>query len=282
METNSPAQQNFVWHSNASDSSFSVEFIKAPNLDLILLGAELFQAMEEHDRLVLHFKGKPFEGNTVLISGDPVKFTFRSGKVESNFYGYIHTVHQVNGIDGGNTDVVCVSSSYLLKDTSQKIYRQVTADQVVSRIAAKYSMEAITQRHPRIKESIVQAGQSDWQLLRRLAKQTGFALRTENTTIFFVSKAKLFQSKKDSAAYFKYIDAPAGGVIVPAERMLGTILNFTPVISDESPELGIRVDRVITGTSNTTGESINVTHAMPTQTTAKSLGAVIPGEGYFQ
>lgn len=281
MEINSPAQQNFIWNSNASDSSFSVEFTKAPDLELILIGSELLQAVEEHDRLVLHFKGKPFEGNTVLISGDPVKFTFRSGKIESDFYGYIHNVQQVNGIDGGNTDVICASASYLLKDTSQKIYRQVTADQVVSRIAAKHSMEAITQRHPRFKESIVQAGQSDWQLLRRLARQTGFALRTENTTIFFVSKNKIFQSKKASAAYFKYVDAPVGGIVVPSERMLGTILNFTPMISDESPEMGIRVDRVITGTSTATGESINVTHPMPTQITSQTSGVVVPGEAYF-
>jgi hypothetical protein len=48
-----PAQKNFVWNSNAKDSDFVASFPKAPDMELILIGAELHQDPDEHDRLVV-------------------------------------------------------------------------------------------------------------------------------------------------------------------------------------------------------------------------------------
>jgi len=281
MEINdSPAQKHFVWNSTAKDSSFSVEFVKAPDMDIILAGAELYQSPEDHDRLVLHFKGKPLLKRNALVSGDPVIFTFRSGKVTSTWHGYIYNVSQKNSYQGGNTDVICVGASWVLKDTDQKIHKNTTADQVVSQIAKKHGMEAVTQRDARVRNAIVQAGQSDWQLCRSLAKQTGFALRCENTTIFFVSKDKIYENKKKSASYFKYVDHEVTGVVPKELRVTGTIISFDPVISDQAPEMGIRVDRVLAGVDTKNNKVVQATHphtpAHPT-----NPGVVIPNKKYF-
>jgi hypothetical protein len=276
-----PAHGNFVWDSDAKDSSFAVSFPKTPELNIILIGAELYQNPEEHDRLVLHFKGRPNEKREALVGGDPIKFTFRSGKIKSVWTGYVNSIEQDNGFQGGNTDVICVGASWVLKETSQKIYTKVTADQVITALAKKHGLEAITQRHPRVRASIVQAGQSDWQLARRLAKQTGFALRCDGTTIFFVSKEKIYQNKKASAPYFKYEDSSETGVTTRELRMTGTILEFEPHIADQSPDSGVRVDRVITGINPATGKVIQVTH--PHKIIKPSNpGVVIPNESYFQ
>ena len=276
----SPHHQNFVWHSAANDSSFSVSFPQASDMEMILIGAELYQGMEEHDRLVLHFKGHPLLKKQALVSGDPVVFVFRSGKTTSTWNGYIHHVKQDNTHQSGNTDIVCVGASWVLKDTDQQVYTNCTADQAIMKIAAKHGMSAITQRHPRVRDSIVQAGQSDWQMCRRIANQTGFALRTENTTIFFISKEKIFQNKKITAPYFKYVDDQNGGVVTRELRMTGTILEFKPIISDQAPEFGIRVDRVVSGVDKKTGAVIKTVHPHkgPTPT---NPGVVIPNEGYF-
>lgn len=279
METSPTiAQKNFVYQSAAYSSSFSVEFPKLQSLELILIGAELHQDMMEHDRLVLHFKGKPFVESTSIASPDPVKFTYSADNVTKVFNGYVHTVEAINGINGSNTDVICVSASYLLKDSDQQVYTNVTADQVVSKIAAKHSMSATTQRHPRVRNMIVQAGQTDWQICTRLAKQTGFALRTENTTITFVSKDKIYSDRKASAPYFFYVDNPINGVITRADRSYGTIFSFHPLVSDDSPELGIKVDRIIGVTS-----SVNATTQIKTPLKAPkvSKGVVVPNASYF-
>jgi len=280
MIPNSPKIIPYIYGSDAYFSTFKVEFPNTPKLELILVGAELYQSIEQHDRLVLHFKGKPFLKETVIKSDDPVKFTYTTGKVEEVFTGYVYDLDPEDDADSNNTHVICIGASYVLKNTDQKIYKTVTADQVVQKIATKYGMKAVTQRHPRVRSTIVQAGQSDWQLARSLAKQTGFALKAENTTIFFVSKNKLFTKSKPGAPYFVYVDTEVGGVTTKPERALGTVISFTAQISDSSPDVGGKVDRVITGYNERTGAVIETKHKLK-DFNFEDKGVVVPNEEYF-
>jgi hypothetical protein len=263
-------------------SEFNVTFPKTPDLDydMGLVNAELIQTMEEHDRLVLHFKGRPSDLGNILAQGDPVLFEFSNDITTYEWNGYVANIDQINTPLINNTDITCVSASYYLKQTDQKIYKNVTADQVVKKVAAKHGMVATTQRHPRVRESIVQAGQSDWQLLRRLAKQTGFALRAENTTIIFMDKTKIYETKKPHAPYFFYVNSDDLGANTKGDRATGTILYFTPYLAENSPELGVQVDRVITGLNEKSGEILKTTHPLKDFTVA-ARGRVAPGEDYF-
>ena len=277
---NSPSNRPFVWQEESIDSSFTVEFPKAPDMSMVLIGAELYRNPEEHDRLVLHFKGHPSNKKTGLISGDPVRFMFSSKKIKETWYGYIRHVEQPNTWQGGNTDIVCVGATYYLKDSNQKIYRDVTADQVVTKIANKHGLATVTQRHPRTRPSVVQAGQSDWQVIRSLAKQTGFALVTDNTTIFFVSANKIYSEKKKSAPYFFYVSAEDDGRAPRELKVLGTIISWNPMISDYAPEAGSRVDRVITAVNTANGIVAQSTHQNTIDGDSVS-GVVVPNEGFF-
>jgi len=273
--------RNFIWSSEANETTFDVSFPKAPDMDLILMGAELHQAMEEHDVLVLHFKGKPFLKREGIISMDPVIFTITtSDRQVVTWHGYVHHTRQVNTHQGSNTDIVCAGASYAMKDTDQKIYKNMTADQVVSKICAKHSMAAVVQRDPRVRQNVAQVGQTDWQVCKRLAHQTGFALRVENTTVFFISKDKIYQNKKPSAPYFAYLDSEDGGVVPRELRALGTILSFDPLISDNAPESGVRVDRLVSGIHKSTGNVIKTTHKHSAKKISNT-GVVKPSEGYF-
>lgn len=278
-----PIQAGLTNVEQANFSSFDINFPKTPdlNMDMGLVGAELIQSVEEHDRLILQFKGKPADAATTIVEGDPVIFTYKSFKVLNKFCGYVTKIEQNNTPQVSNTIVHCISVSYVLKQTDQKIYTNITADQVVQKTAEKHGMQTNTQRHARVRPSIVQAGQSDWQLLRRLAKQTGFALRAENMTVTFMSKSKIFESKKTSAPYFNYIDSTELGTTTKPERMMGSVVYFYPHISDHSPELGSRVDRVISGIHEKTGEVIKTVHP-PKDFSIDTKGIVIPSEEYFQ
>lgn len=280
METETTGLSPVQFSPDIINSTFFVSFPKSPDMDLFLIGAELYQDTEQHDRLVLHYKGQLSKNRAALVSDDPVKFEFSYGQLKSTWYGYIRHIEQPNSFQSGNTEIVCLGVSSQLKNTEQKIYKNVTADQVVSKIATKYKLQAVTQRHPRIRPSIIQAGQSDWQLLKRLAKQSGFALRSENTSLVFVSQEKVFKNKKTSAPYFFYFEGSDTGVAVAAVKKLGTLLEFEPIISDTSPDAGVRVDRVITGINPQTKEVIKVKY--PHNPTPKAtLGVVIPNETYF-
>jgi hypothetical protein len=273
--------RTFAWIAETSGSSFKVAFPKAPDMDLILVGAELHQDMESHDRLVLHFKGKPHLKRETITGGDPVIFTIIGGdKSKVTWYGYVNHASQNHTIQGGNTEIVCVGATWVFKETDQIIYKNLTSDQIVSKICEKHGFTAVTQRDPRVRDTVVQAGQSDWQVLRRLAKQSGFALRAENTSVFYLSKDKIYQSLKNSAPYYVYVSSEVGGVIPPSVKALGTITYFAPHISDQSPESGVRVDRVITGVNKNTGTVIKTKH----EYTAKKIGTkgvVIPSAEFF-
>lgn len=283
MTTRPALAHNLSYSEKASFSSFTVTFPKTPDIqnDIKLVYAELVQAAEEHDRLILKFKGRPNERSTVLAYGDPVEFTFTNFKIPYTFTGHIYSIDPQNTPQVNNLEIVCISSSgFVLKNTSQTIYQNVTADQVVEKICEKQNLKAVTQRHPRVRTGITQAGQSDWQLMRRLAKQTGFALRAENTTIFFMSKDKIFSSKKDSAPYFYYGDAPEVGTVTKPERAYSSVFYFYPYVSDNSAELGARVDRVITGLNEKTGKVIETIHPAKAFV-EETKGVVVPGEDYF-
>jgi hypothetical protein len=277
---NNTVYRSYQWRSEVFNAYFEVQFPNTPKLELLAVSADLEQNIEEHDILTITFKGKPFKKDTQLAYGDPVKFIYKSGKEVYNFVGKVNRIVQKASLHGvGETVVQCISASSVLKETSQKIYTNVTADQCVARVAAAVGCRAVTQRHPRVRQTIAHTGETYWQFLRSQAKQTGFALRAENTTITFVSKEKITAAKKSQAPYFLYFDSPTDGATTASFRALGTIVYFHPLISDASPETGVKVDRVVTGQDLKGNKAIKATHKNSAPTSSPS--AVRPSEDYF-
>ena len=283
----------YIWTSQVYDAEFVVEFPKSPNLELMCVGASLKQVAEGHDILLLRFKGNFFKKETQIAYKDPVTFTYKSGKSKSKFVGTVNRVKQTGTLKGvQETFVECVSASAVLKETSQKIYTNVTADQVVTKIAASVGMRAVCQRDPRLQSTIAHTGQTYWQFLRHLAKITGFALRAENTTLVFCSKDKITSSKKAGCPYFLYVDTKDKSPLSPMIRAMGSVISYRPITSDASPELGSMVDRVITGQNKTSGKAVKATHAKSTKKAstktkvkkaqaASKKSAVKPSKDYF-
>ena len=274
----------FIWGSNVIGANFSITFPKSPNLGLLPIGMELHQKQAEHDFVIIHFKGKPSKLDVQIHYNDPVEIKYTSNKSKSTFQGYVHAVRQRSNIHGTvETIVECISASSVLKETAQKVYTKVTADQVVSQVCKANGLSAVVQRDARLRNAIVHSGESYWQLFRSLAKQTGHALRAENTTVTFVSKDKITTSKKKSAPYFVYVDSSVGGVVTQELRALGSIVSWHPIISDGAPEMQSNVDRVITGRSQSaanSGKTIKTTHAKPAAKPSK--GSVKPSKDYFK
>ena len=234
--------------------------------------------MHTHDVLTLKFAGKINESTNAVISGDPVVFTWNSGEIQRTFLGYVTQVYPTTVADNMTT-IMCLSPTYLCKEGNQKIFKNVTADMVVRKIVEKYGLKAVTDKHPRIFPSIVQAGQSDWQMLRRLAKQTGFTLTVVNTTVYFVSKNRLANASRPSAPYF-YVNTTNRASRVATK--LGTIYSFDPIISDESPDLpGATVDRAISGIHGINNTPIDVIHKYSTNN-ERGNGVIVPNAEFFE
>jgi hypothetical protein len=255
----------------------SVLFINTPNFPLFLITAVLNQKVNSHELLTLTFAGKLTSSTDAVVSGDPVQFTWTSGFGKSTFVGYVHSIKPTD-VNANVTEIYCVSPSYLLKNTDQKVYKNVTADAVVSKIAAKYGLKAITQRHPRVFPSLVNAGQSDWQFLKQLANLTGFLLKTEGTTLYFMSKSKLESATRKGAPYFYKEDHNPGSRFASS---FGTVVSFSSTLSDDAPDMfGATVDRVVSGIHRTNNSLISSTHT-PKVGSKSTKGVVVPSTAYL-
>lgn len=251
--------------------TFQAEFPNIASFPLPLVRARLIQKGENHDVLELDFKGRVTSPMNSVSNGDPVRFVYGAENVTREWVGYVHHVVPHVSSAATTTRVVCVSASYNLKDSAQKVYANVTADQVISRIAAANGLQAVTQRHPRVHATISNAGQSLWQLMRRLAKQSGFALVVDNTTIKFQSKDQMYADSMRKGLYFEYRDP-----VTPATTTYSTLFSFDPIISDNAPELsGGRVERVVGGINKVTNQPINTRH--PAKKPGRTQGRGVKG-----
>jgi hypothetical protein len=111
-----------------------------------------------------------------------------------------------------------------------------------------------------------------------MAKQTGFILVNEGTTLYFVSKNRLATASRSSAPYF-YASTQDERSRVASK--LGTIYTFDPIISDGSPDMpGATVDRAVSGIHAITDAPIDVVHpTVPTQD--HGYGVISPNAEYF-
>ena len=125
---------------------------------------------------------------TAIQSGYPVHVTLYNGTTPSpvrNFYGYVHHIKPIRTPSKNYIEMTFISASWVMKNETQTIYKDMSADGIVQTIAKKYNFACYTVPHPRIYPQVLQTGISDWGLMVRLAKQCGYSLRTESTELYF-------------------------------------------------------------------------------------------------
>jgi phage protein D len=185
------------------------------------------QAKYQHELAYLTFN----EWDTsidFIKPGIPVDFEIKDPKGVKKFYGYVHHVEPSKTPGSDNVTVVVIGASYLLKQARQEVYKNITASELAISIAKRYNFSYGVTPHPRVYPQIAQSGQSDWQLLVRLAKQCGYSLRAENTELYFKPLDEDFSAYKGEALRFYMNDAnnPEGSTIYSFKPIVGETLSF--------------------------------------------------------
>lgn len=134
----------------------------------------------EHDYAKIYFRDWAISP-TQLKPGAPMVIHLH-GKP---FYGYVHDIRNHHDNNSNFTEVGFIGASYVMRQASQKVYTKVTADQIIVSIAKKYNFGYKVTPHPRVFPHISQAGLTDWEFMVKLAKQSGYFLRAENTVLYF-------------------------------------------------------------------------------------------------
>lgn len=202
--------------------------------------AELTQDEFSHDILIVNIKGS-LQGTDRLSAGDPVQLDWGILGESSTWHGYVYMVETATKSSSTITKVICMGLSYFMKNSNQRTFTDVSADKVALKICRENGLKPNIAKHPWTFPMISQTGQSDWNMLVRLATQCGFAFRVDNGVLLFKPKDSIFNETKSYAPYLKYVDEPSSAFIP-----FMTIYGFHPLIAEQSPDIaGATVQRAL-------------------------------------
>ena len=164
-----------------------IEFPDAPSSQqpTFVYSVRYIQNRASHEMVEVMFRDWdiPYEN---IAPNSLVKMTIYNPLKKKDFYGYVKRIKTEKSPGKNFVKATLIGASYPMQQPRQKVYRNVTADQVVREIAKYHKFYCYTEPHPRVYQQLSQAGESDWQLMTRIAKQCGYELRTENTELYFV------------------------------------------------------------------------------------------------
>lgn len=107
----------------------------------------------------------------------------------NNWYGYVNH-YRVSDADTGTKNVQYTYSligiSKPMNTDVSKIWSNVTPTYIAKTIAAKYNFRCVVTSTNWILPTEVQASESDWSFLNRIAEKTGFRFWVGNGTLYFI------------------------------------------------------------------------------------------------
>jgi phage protein D len=208
-------------------NNIRVTFPEASDVPKFIYSAYIQQDRYQHDSAVVTFYDWGTAYNDISF-GSPALIEIFNLNSKKEMYGYVYNVNAKKSPGTDHVEVIIIGASMLMKEASQTVYSNITADKVVETIAKKYNFAAYTVPHPRIYPQISQAGHTDWQLMTRLAKQCGYSLRAQNTEIYFQPVLNDYTTYRSQAPSFKMnnLSDPGGSSIYSFEPITGEHTEF--------------------------------------------------------
>lgn len=182
-------------------------------------------ARYEHETAVVYFTNWSPTYESVS-PGTPVILTLNGGKSAETYNMYVNYVRPDLSPSKKYLEMHLIGASYPLKQQSQRMWANVTADRVAADIAKSHNFSYIATPHPRVYDQITQAGKTDWELLSGLAKQCGYSLSAVNTTLKFQPLTKSFSDNRSTSYYFTMTDL---------SNRATEIFSFEPLIGESIP-----------------------------------------------
>lgn len=248
---------------------FSYLDVEFPTLSIPLTrGYSLMSthARYEHEVLTIRF----IDWNVTYDSvsdGTPVIVTLQGIGTQRVINGYVHHITPDVAPDKNYVDITVIGASRVFKQQSQKVWYDTTADQVITDIAQSNNFDFVAIPHPRKYDQISQAGMSDWELMVKLAKQNGYTLKADNTTLIFQPLTQDFTEMRQQASYYvmRGLDQKATG-----------IYSFKPLIGENIPYAdAVKATVAVSGVDRETAVSHAYTNQNPVKTTrTKSIDPI--------
>jgi hypothetical protein len=199
----------------------AIDFPLGTNPPKRITSVTVTQERYAHEMINVQFRDWDIQYSNIK-PGNPVICELRGTDSSRKFHGYVHDIRPHITPGGRFTDMTIIGASYQLKQANQRVFQNVTASDVIRKIAAEHSFSTEIDDHPRVYEQITQPGSTDLQLMTRLAKQCGYTLRIENTAIHFKNFVTDFNKYKKSANLFVMRNAndPQGSTLYSFDLLM--------------------------------------------------------------
>lgn len=166
-------------------------------------GMRLYQSRGEHDVAeiicVINSATTPQSGTPLVVTWGPATQPNRS------WYGYVHTSDRALTDTLNEVKMTCVGPSYALAGGGQTVWPGATASAVVEEITRARGLAVDDTATTRTYEHVSQAGQTEWELINRLAKENSRFVTMDGATVRFLSKQAILAGfLLDTAPTFAY------------------------------------------------------------------------------
>jgi len=154
-----------------------------------------------------------------------------SPRTISTWYGYVNHSELASTVEDGQRGIVI---DYLIAGTSKpmnsavnKTWQNITASVIAQQIAQKWKLRCVFTNSTWILDYEIQAGESDFAFLNRLAQKTGFRFWVSGGTLYFVDPLMMLSA---ASTYFIYEYTIDGAL-----TYMDTAKNFRRLAGDNLP-----------------------------------------------
>lgn len=162
-----------------------------------ILDVKLDESWGSHDIFTLRIEYQRASNmNTIVPWADnaPVQIVWgRRPDPLNNWYGYVNHKKLSSNADSGTHNLqytyYCIGMSKPMNTDVTKVWGNVTPTYIAKTIALKYSLRCVVTSTAWVLSSEVQAAESDFCFLNRIADKTGYRFWVSNGTLYFINPA---------------------------------------------------------------------------------------------
>lgn len=241
---------------NRRSTSTKVVFPTVPSLTASPIRMILRQVQGHHDILTLEFPTVSNRWFNTLTTGIPIHFYWTQNRVRKDWYGYVsHVSKEVMSQRENTMQIVCVSSSFVLKERATRVFSNTTVTDAIKKIAKEFEFNLVIDDHPRIFNQLTMSGHSYWEWIQEQAKKIGYVAYVDEMTLHFRPIDKVIDTTIKSCPVLS-IYSPQ----VPyAANLLDGTLDYIKVIKGEHVESpnSLRSIKKVSGIDPFTGEIVS-------------------------
>jgi phage protein D len=260
------------------------------------LDIEFDFAWGQHDILYVryeYFRGLNLTSHQPWADNSPIRVVWGYSGSTQIWYGYVNH-HSLNAnADSGSKDMqityTCIGTSKPMNSDTTKAWGQVTGTYMAKTIAAKYNFRAILTTTSWILPSEVQANESDFKFLSRMADKIGYRFWVSGGTLYFIDPSVAIQGSTNQAVpsfymdkQFTYKDTIRDFVMLKGDNLPGSVISNRSMYGlDPSTGQPFQVTAANTSGTTSTIDQINVEWPVSTQADATNLVNAWQGRSQF-